>query len=223
MIRSESISFLNFKKFAVISAALVLALGVSVTMRAQSQTNGAINGTVEDPQGAVVPSAPVSIENEGTGQKLDAATNSVGAFTFNVVQPGQYTVMVSASGFAQFEQTGVTVEVGRASTVDVKLKVASGTETVQVSGEPPQVNTTDQSVSNDVGTTDLANLPTNGRRWSSFALLEPGVTPDPDGFQDLNFRGISGYANNNTVDGGNNNQFFFAEERGRTRGAPRAA
>jgi hypothetical protein len=217
MIRSESISILNFKKFAVLSAALVLALGVSVTMRAQTQTSGAINGTVEDPQGAVVPSAPVSVENEGTGQKLDTTTNGIGGFTFNALQPGEYSVTVGASGFAQFEQTGVTVEVGRASTVEVKLKVASGAETVQVSGEPPQVNVTDQAVSNDIGTTDFANLPTNGRRWSSFALLEPGVTPDPDGFQDLNFRGISGYANNNTVDGGNNNQFFFAEERGRTR------
>jgi hypothetical protein len=217
MVRSESISFLNFKKFAVISAALVLALGVCETMRAQSTTNGAINGIVEDPQGAVVPSAPVSVENEGTGQKLDTTTNGIGGFTFNVLQPGVYTVTVAASGFAQFAQTGVTVEVGRASTVEVKLKVASGTETVQVSGEPPQVNTTDQAISNDVGTADLNNLPTNGRRWSSFALLVPGVTPDPDGYQDLDFRGINGYANNNTVDGGDNNQFFFAEERGRTR------
>jgi hypothetical protein len=205
------------KTFLVLGAALVLALSVSVTTRAQSTTNGAINGTVEDPQGAVVPSAPVSVENEGTGQKLETTTSSVGGFNFNVLQPGEYTVIITATGFASFTQTGVTVEVGRASTVEVHLTVASGTETVKVSGEPPQVNTTDQAISNDVGSTDINNLPTNGRRWSSFALLVPGVTPDPDGYQDLDFRGINGYANNNTVDGGDNNQFFFAEERGRTR------
>lgn len=209
--------FLFGKKFLALGAAVVLALGVAVTMRAQSTTNGAINGTVEDPQGAVVPNAPVSVTNEGTGQKLDGTTNSEGGYSFNVLQPGNYTVTVGASGFASFEQTGVTVEVGRASTVDIHLKVASGSETVQVSGEPPQVNTTDQAVAGNIGDTDLASLPTNGRRWSYFALLEPGVTPDPDGFQDLDFHGVSGYANNSTVDGGDNNQFFFAEERGRTR------
>jgi hypothetical protein len=214
---NRSQSFLIWKKLMVLGAAMVLALSVSVTMRAQSTTNGAINGTVEDPQGAVVPNAPVTVENEGTGQKLGDTTSSVGGFSFNVLQPGEYTVTVSATGFAEFEQTGVTVEVGRASTVSIHLKVASGTETVQVSGEPPQVNTTDQAISNDVGTADLNSLPTNGRRWSSFALLMPGVTPDPDGYQDLDFRGINGFANNNTVDGGDNNQFFFAEERGRTR------
>ncbi|MGB6429938.1 MAG: TonB-dependent receptor [Candidatus Acidiferrales bacterium] len=215
MFRSQDISF--GKKLLVLGAALVVALSVSVTMRAQSTVNGAINGTVEDPTGAIVPNAPVSVENEGTGQKLDETTNGIGGFSFNVLQPGQYTVSVAATGFAQYEQTGVTVEVGRASTVDIHLKVASGTETVKVSGEPPQVDTTDQAIANDIGGTELANLPTNGRRWSSFALLVPGVTPDPDGYQDLDFRGINGYANNNTVDGGDNNQFFFAEERGRTR------
>ena len=215
MDRSQSILF--WKKFSVLGAALMLALSVSVTARAQSTTNGAINGTVEDPQGAVVPSAPVAVENEGTGQKLDSTTNSVGGFSFNVLQPGTYTVMITATGFASFTQTGVTVEVGRASTVEVHLSVASGSETVKVSGEPPQVNTTDQAISGDIGTTDVENLPTNGRRWSSFALLLPGVTPDPNGYQDLNFRGIAGIMNNNTVDGGDNNQFFFGEERGRTR------
>jgi hypothetical protein len=215
MDRSQNISL--WKKLAVLSAALMLVLGITVTMRAQSTTNGAINGVVYDQQGAVVAGAPVSVLNEGTGQKLDDKTNGVGSFSFNVLQPGNYTVTITAANFAVYEQTGVTVEVGRASTVEVHLKVASGNETVKVSGEPPQVNTTDQSIANSVGDTEIANLPTNGRRWSSFALLEPGVTPDPDGYQDLDFRGINGYANNNTVDGGDNNQFFFAEERGRTR------
>ena len=215
MDRSQNIFFRS--QLLILGAALSLALLASVTARAQSETNGAINGTVLDPQSAVVPGADVDVANEGTGQKLDAKTSSVGGFSFNVLQPGQYTVTIVAAGFAEYEQSGVTVEVGRVSTVVVDLKVASGTETVKVSGEPPQVNTTDQAIANNVGTTDINNLPTNGRRWSSFALLEPGVTPDPDGYQDLDFRGINGYANNNTVDGGDNNQFFFAEERGRTR------
>jgi hypothetical protein len=214
---NRSHSFILGRNFLALGAAMLLALGMSVTMRAQSTTSGAMTVIVEDPQQAVIPDAAVSVQNEGTGQKLDDATNDVGACSFNALQPGVYDVTVTVTNFAMFTQTGVTVEVGRTSTVHVDLKVAAGSTTVNVSGEPPQVNTSDQAVANNVGAVDLANLPTNGRRWSSFALLVPGVTPDPDGYQDLSFRGISGYANNNTVDGGNNNQFFFAEERGRTR------
>jgi hypothetical protein len=59
-------------------------------------------------------------------------------------------------------------------------------------------------------------LPINGRRWSNFVILTPGVVPDGS-FGLLSFRGISGLLNNNTVDGGDNNQAFFSEERGRTR------
>jgi hypothetical protein len=215
MNRPHSSLFAN--KVLILGAAMVLALGASLTMRAQSTTNGAINGIVEDSQGAVVAGAPVSVENEGTGQKLDTNTNGVGAFTFEVLQPGEYTVTVTVANFAVYVQSGVTVEVGRASSVHVQLQLAGAKQTVNVNGEASQVNITDQAIASDIGSTDIGNLPTNGRRWSSFALLLPGVTPDPDGYQDLNFRGISGFANNNTVDGGDNNQFFFAEERGRTR------
>jgi carboxypeptidase family protein len=215
MSRSKGSSYGS--KFLVVGAAMLLALGLAKTMRAQTTTDGAINGIVADAQGGVVPNAPVVIENEGTGQKTDSATNDVGAFNFDIVQPGIYTLTVTVTNFAVYVQTGITVEVGRASTVHVQLKLATGQETVNVSGEPPQVDVTDQAIAADVGQADIGNLPTNGRRWSSFALLLPGVTPDPDGYQDLDFRGINGYANNNTVDGGDNNQFFFAEERGRTR------
>src|SRR5206468_1528049 len=62
----------------------------------------------------------------------------------------------------------------------------------------------------------IANLPTNTRRWSTFALSTPGAAPDGT-FGLVSFRGISGLLNSNSVDGGDNTQAFFAEERGRTR------
>ena len=65
--------------------------------------------------------------------------------------------------------------------------------------------------------TAISNLPINGGRWSSFAILTPGVVSDSSGFGLLSFRGISTLLNNNTVDGADNNQAFFSEERGRTR------
>src|SRR5207237_6407670 len=73
-----------------------------------------------------------------------------------------------------------------------------------------------QDFSHNVNDTSINNLPINGQRWSNFALLAPGATPDGN-FGLISFRGISGLLNNNTIDGGDNNQAFFSEERGRTR------
>src|SRR5207302_10407850 len=88
--------------------------------------------------------------------------------------------------------------------------------TVEIKSEAPVINTTQQDFSSNVNQTAINELPINGRRWSNFVILTPGVVPDGS-FGLLSFRGISGLLNNNTVDGGDNNQAFFAEERGRTR------
>src|SRR5207302_1088071 len=96
------------------------------------------------------------------------------------------------------------------------LAVGGAQETVQVTSEAPVINTQQQDFSTNINQTSINNLPTNGRRWSNFAILTPGTVPDGT-FGLISFRGISGLLNNNTVDGGDNNQAFFSEERGRTR------
>jgi outer membrane receptor protein involved in Fe transport len=132
------------------------------------------------------------------------------------LRPGLYSVTVEVSGFAKYVQENITVEVGRIATVEIKLAVAGATANVVVTSESPLVNTTQQDFSSNINQKSINDLPINGRRWSNFALLTPGVVPD-GGFGLLSFRGISGLLNNNTVDGGDNNQAFFSEERGRTR------
>jgi hypothetical protein len=97
------------------------------------------------------------------------------------------------------------------------LAIGSSTETVEVSAVAPQINTTSPEFAPTFNQTAIANLPINGGRWSSFAILTPGVVSDVSGFGLLSFRGISTLLNNNTVDGADNNQAFFSEERGRTR------
>src|SRR6185295_5980841 len=92
-----------------------------------------------------------------------------------------------------------------------------GTEaTVEVRSEAPVINTEQQDFASNLNQTSINELPVNGRRWSTFAMMTPGTTPDGT-FGLISFRGISGLLNNNTVDGGDNNQAFFSEERGRTR------
>ena len=204
----------NFLRLALV--ALMLA-AMSVVASAQSTVDGAISGTVTDPNGAVVPNAAVSVKNEGTNKEATTTTDSEGRFKVTQLQPGSYTVAITASGFGAFSQSNITVEVGRATSLDIPLSVGgAGTAQVDVTAEAPVINTQQQDFSTNVNQTSINELPINGRRWSNFALLTPGAVPDGT-FGLISFRGISGLLNNNTIDGGDNNQAFFAEERGRTR------
>jgi hypothetical protein len=183
---------------------------------AQSTTQGAVGGTVKDPQGAVVANASVTVKNEETNKEVSATTDAEGRFRVVQLDPGNYSVVISATGFAGYTQQKVVVEVGRVTPLDIDLAVGGAQETVQVTSEAPVINTQQQDFSTNVNQVSINNLPVNGRRWSNYALLAPGAVPDGT-FGLISFRGISGLLNNNTVDGGDNNQAFFAEERGRTR------
>lgn len=183
---------------------------------AQSTTDGAIGGVVKDSQGAVVQNASVVVKNEETNSEKTATTDSEGRFRVVQLQPGNYSVNVTATGFGAYTQQKVVVEVGRVNSLDIALGVAGAQETVEVTSESPVINTQQQDFSSNINQTSINELPINGRRWSNFAILTPGSTPDGS-FGLISFRGISGLLNNNTVDGGDNNQAFFSEERGRTR------
>ena len=95
----------------------------------------------------------------------------------------------------------------------------SSTTTVEVSGETPILNVQQTEVSQVVDQSIIQNLPVNGRNWSDFVLLTPNVVPD-GGSGLVSFHGISGFYNQNYVDGANNNQMLFSEARGRSSGAP---
>jgi hypothetical protein len=203
-------------KFLRFSLALLVLVAMSALAMAQSTTDGAIGGTVTNPNKEVVPGATVTIRNTETGREGTATTDDSGRFRIVQLPPGNYTVKVAASGFGDFTQDQIVVEVGRVTNLDVPLSVGAVTGTVEVTGEAPVINTAQQDFSTNVNQVSINNLPINGRRWSNFALLTPGAVPDGT-FGLISFRGISGLLNNNTVDGGDNNNAFFAEERGRTR------
>lgn len=209
--RKGNLWFLMFSCLALLGA-----LGLSTTARAQLTAQGGIAGTVHDPQGLSVPKAAITVRNAGTNQETKVTTDDSGDYRAMGLRPGTYSVTVEAGGFAKFVADSVVVQVGQVLTFDVKLSVSGTTTTVEVTTESPLVNTSQSDFSFNINVQSMENLPINGRRWSSFALLSPGVVPD-GGFGLMSFRGISGLLNNNTVDGGDNNQAFFSEERGRTR------
>ena len=203
-----------FRFFSVIA---LLAFLATSSVWAQSTTDGAIGGVVRDPAGAVVQNATVTVRNEETNQERTATTDDEGRFRVVQLQPGNYTVRISATGFSEFTQQAVIVEVGRVTSLDFNLSVGGvAGETITVTSEAPVINTTQQDFSTNINQTSINELPINGRRASEFVRLTPGVVPDGD-FGLNSFRGISGLLNNSTVDGGDNNNSFFSEERGRTR------
>jgi len=201
--------------FAV-AAVLAFVCAAGPRLLAQSTTAGAIGGLVADQSKASVPGATVTVRNVATNAASDAASDVNGRFLVINLAPGVYTVEVTLSGFSPYKRDNVIVEVGRTTTLDVGLGLAGQVETVQVTAESPIINTEQSDFSTNINQTTIANLPTNTRRWSTFALMTPGAAPDGT-FGLVSFRGISGLLNNNTVDGGDNTQAFFAEERGRTR------
>ena len=194
--------------------ALVIAFAPSAG--AQSTTAGAIGGSVVDQSKAVIPGAGVSVKNVGTNRGSTATTDESGRFRIVSLQPGEYQVEVTVQGFSPYKRGNVIVEVGLVTTVEIELSVAGTVETIETTAEAPVINTQQQDFASNINQKAINELPINGRRWSNFALLTPGATPDGN-FGLISFRGISGLLNNNTVDGGDNNQAFFAEERGRTR------
>lgn len=204
------------RRFRVFTVTLAFA-ALAMFAAAQSTTDGAIGGTVYDPQGAVVPNAKVTVHNNATNAEQSVDTDASGNYRITKLQPAVYTVSVSAANFAAYRAERVVVEIGSVTTLSPHLAVTGTSESVDVSAESPAINTTSPDFAPVINQTAVDNLPSNGLRWSDFAVLTPAVINTSSGFGLVSVRGISSLLNNNTLDGADNNQAFFSEERGRTR------
>jgi outer membrane receptor protein involved in Fe transport len=195
---------------------LLLLLGAPVAF-AQSATDGAIGGTVFDASGAVVPGVAVIATSDETGLTQNAISGSSGIYRILEVAPGRCTVTFSAAGYKTYKESNVVVTVGGISNVSPNLTIGSVSSVTEVIDQAPLMQTESPEISTTIDQSQIDNLPINGRRWSNFALLTPGVVSNSDGFGLLSFRGISYLLNNSTVDGMDDNQAYFSEQRGRTR------
>ncbi|MFY9852562.1 MAG: TonB-dependent receptor, partial [Terracidiphilus sp.] len=186
---------------------------------AQSATTGSIGGTVADAGGALLPAATITVKSLETGVIRTVKTNSSGEYRVPELEPGSYSATFTVDGFETYVENAIVVTVGSLSTVSPVLKPGSVTNSVTVTDETPLLHVQSSEISTALDQAAIDNLPINGRRWSTFALLTPGVVNNSDGFGLLSFRGISFLLNNNTVDGADDNQAYFSEARGRTRAA----
>jgi hypothetical protein len=165
-----------FRTFSFITVACLCLLAVQ-TQRAFAQVDeGSITGIVADTSGAVVPGARVTLLNTAVGLSLETTTNASGEYTFSPVRIGPYSVTVTASGFSTTTQQNLQVAVDQHLQVNVQLKLGSASETVQVTGAPPQLQTTEGSVGQVVNEQSVNSLPLNGRNFTFLAQLGAGVT-----------------------------------------------
>ncbi|HTD95713.1 MAG TPA: TonB-dependent receptor [Edaphobacter sp.] len=204
---------IQLKKFLLFGV-MTLAAG---PLLAQSAVDGAIGGTVQDAVGLAIPKATVVIHSNTTNAEQTVVADDSGYFRVIHLQPSTYTVTISAQGFGGYKSTEVTVQVGLLTDVSPNLVVGGTTETVEVSGEAPTINTTSPDFAGLIDQRILQDLPVSNYRWSAYAALTPGVVVDGSGFGLLSFRGQSTLLNNVTIDGADDNQAYFSEERGRTR------
>src|SRR5580704_3360845 len=141
---------------------------------AQSATTS-LRGTVADPKGAVVAGATVTLSNPATGFSRTAKTDDQGIYQFLEVPPSTYAIEASAAGFATTKRDSVPLQVSSPATVNLVLQVQGGSVIVDVSGEAPQVNTTDATLGNNFNSRQLIDLPAEGRDPAAILSLQPGV------------------------------------------------
>ena len=195
-------------------AILLLSLS-STVVQAQTSTVGNINGTVRDPQGAGVPKTDVVLKEERTGFTRTVKTDENGFYSAPSLPIGIYTVSVSPQGFKKTTNTGVELHVSESLVINLTLQIGEVTETVTVTGETPQLDTTGGKVSSLVSEKQVKELPLNGRNYAALVTTIPGVSPGEggnfavrgtglDSHVDMSVNGNQSNGNLWTVDGVNN-------------------
>jgi hypothetical protein len=176
---------------------------------------GRVEGTIVDSSGAAVAGSTVLIANQDTGISFTQKSDSTGHFVFLSLPPGSYQVTIQKAGFKTDVSSDVLVQVGTTTNLQRRLVVGAIDIRVSVIAEAPLVDTSQSGLSAVVDQKQISSLPLNGRNFTDFVLLTPGVSTDGD-LGMISFNGLAGNYNNYTVDGANDNNAFFAQQIGRT-------
>src|SRR5262245_52181082 len=158
----------------LVSVAILSLFAVS-TVRAQVST-GSIAGQVTDQSRAVVPSAAVTLINEGTGAERNTKTDPAGNYVFPLVAPGTYLLRAAAPGFSSYEVSGLEVQVAQQVTHNVQLRVGDTATKLEVVATTPVLEQRNAEIGQVIGQKEVVELPLNGRNFLDLAKLVPGVT-----------------------------------------------
>lgn len=146
----------------------------------QTVTSGTLSGRLEDASGAVVSGASLTATNLETNQKQTATTDYNGRYRFPYLQVGRYRLSIEAQGFASVTKE-LTITVGQALDLSLKLDVAGLSAQVNVTTDVPMIETVRTQVTETIHPGEINELPLNGRNYLDLALLVPGVSPTNTG------------------------------------------
>ena len=164
----------------------LLALFSALTLLGATQLfaqvdTGSVLGTVTDQTGAVIPGAKITLTDEGKGFSVTTTTGADGSYVFTPVKIGTYTVAAEMQGFEKISQTHVTVSILQHVVADLTLRPGKTTQVVEVTAAPMELQTTEASVGQVLGSRSVSNLPLNGRNFTFLAQVVAGVnTPQAD-------------------------------------------
>jgi outer membrane receptor protein involved in Fe transport len=193
--------------FLILSANAPTGFAQGITALAQ------LNGQVRDPSGSAVPKTEITLTNIDTNQRYTTVANAEGRYILTNVASGNYQLEAEFSRFAKYTQTGIILTVGQAATIEVTLSIAAASETVTVDATTPVIEPARTEVSQVVQSQQIQSLPINGRLFTDFALLSPGVATGRTGLQStftdpattrISFAGQRDLNNSVTVDGADN-------------------
>lgn len=178
----------------------VLGCGLAAVLFCAGQTlyaevTGTVSGTVLDSSGAAVVNANVTLHNPDTGLVRKVKTSANGTYEFLSVPVGEnYSVQVEISGFQTTAQTGIKLDVNQKYRADFNLKVYAFKETVEVSANAAQVDTSNTQLGDVIGDKKMTTLPLNGRSYIDLLGLQAGVIPVSSDAA-VNDRPVSGNGN----------------------------
>jgi hypothetical protein len=188
----------------------ILSISLSLGEIAFGQKDAAsIVGVVEDPSGAVVPGAKITITDADRGTSFVTSTDSSGNYVAGPLKIGRYTVKAGKKDFKTAVIGPFDLQLGQRREVDVKLQIGEAIQKVQVSAAPV-LDTQTSDLGQVVDNRTINDLPLNGRNFSQLALLSAGIAPSEPGAANEDTYGFSSngarsYQNNYLLDGIDNN------------------
>ena len=213
--KAEQFRGSNRRSQTPLTLAALVGLLLAPALRAQS-TGGRIRGTVSDASGATVAAATITLVNEATHSSRDVQSGGSGEYVFVEVPVGTYEIDVAQAGFKKFARKGIALDLNQVISVDIVLQVGSATDTVEVTGAPPVIDTTSTQLGAIVNERASTQLPLNERDVYQLLQLQPGVQSqlgndlfygsDKPGVVTVN--GGRGRSNNYSVNGGDGNDLF---------------
>ena len=153
----------------------LLGMGVVSSVSPAQTITASITGTATDPTGAAIPNAKIVATNTGTGVPYAVTSNAAGVYNLPFLPVGNYNIVAENQGFKRSSVGPFDLEVNQIARIDFKMEIGELTQTVEVTGAAPILQTESTATGDAINSAKLTSIPLNGRNFSTLTLLIPGA------------------------------------------------